>query len=230
MTVEISRRVTLSWIAAASSSLLVVPGCDSQVTSNGAQKGLWKDLALEPIQAQGYGLDAKLTAPTVPWPLTLDPAQRESLRIAADLMLPADAHSPSGGTLHIDAFIDEWVSAPYPIQQKDRDLILSGLAWLDAESAQRFKLDFRKASDGQRREVFDAIAFKKNIKPGYEQPALFFARLRTLMMSGFYSLPEGIADIGYMGNTPSVGPYPGPTREALAHLNASLTKLGLKPV
>jgi len=116
------------------------------------------------------------------------------------------------------------------VQQKDRDLILSGLTWLDAESAQRFSKDFRKASDAQRREVFDAIAFKKNIKPGYERPAEFFARWRTLMMSGFYSMPEGIADIGYMGNTPSVGPYPGPTTEALAHLNASLTKLGLKPV
>ena len=43
-------------------------------------------------------------------------------------------------------------------------------------------------------------------------------------------MPEGMADIGYMGNTPSVGPYPGPTQEALAHLNASLTKLGLTPV
>ena len=226
MSMEISRRVTLSWIAAASSGLLA--GCDSKSTSK--QSGLWKDLPLEPIQAKGYGLDAKLTEPAVPWPLTLDPAQRESLRIAADLMLPADAHSPSAGTLHLDAFVDEWVSAPYPVQQKDRDLILSGLAWLDAESAQRFKLDFRKASDAQRREVFDAIAFKKNIKPGYERPAEFFARLRTLMMSGFYSMPEGMADIGYMGNAPSVGPYPGPTKEALAHLNAGLTKLGLKPI
>lgn len=224
---EISRRVTLSWIAAASSSL-AVSGCDSQSTSK--QTGLWKDLSLEPIQAKGYGLDAKLTEPTVPWPLTLDSAQRESLRIAADLMLPADAHSPSAGTLHLDAFIDEWVSAPYPAQQKDRELILSGLAWLDAEASQRFKLDFRKASDAQRREVFDAIAFKKNIKQGYERPAEFFARLRTLMMSGFYSMPEGMADIGYLGNTPSVGPYPGPTPEALAFLNASLTKLGLKPI
>jgi len=227
--VEISRRVTLSWIAAASSSL-AVSGCDSQDTSKASQTGLWKDLALEPIEAKGYGLDAKLTAPTVPWPLTLEPLQRESLRIAADLMLPADTHSPSAGALHLDAFIDEWVSAPYPVQQKDRDLILSGLAWLDAESSQRFKLDFRKASDAQRRQVFDSVAFKKNIKPGYERPAEFFARLRTLMMSGFYSMPEGMADIGYMGNTPSAGPYPGPTKEALAHLNAGLTKLGLKPV
>jgi hypothetical protein len=37
-------------------------------------------------------------------------------------------------------------------------------------------------------------------------------------------------DIGYMGNTPSAGEYPGPTPEALAHLNAALVKLNLKPV
>ena len=38
-----------------------------------------------------------------------------------------------------------------------------------------------------------------------------------------------MADIGYMGNTPSLGPYPGPTPEALAHLNAGHGQLGLKP-
>ncbi|MEO8300683.1 MAG: gluconate 2-dehydrogenase subunit 3 family protein [Rhizomicrobium sp.] len=224
---EISRRVTLTWIAAASSSLLVTAGCDSQT---GSSTGLWKDIALAPLQAPGYGQDPKLTAPAVPWPLTLDKSQRESLRIAADMMLPADAHSPSGATLHLDAFIDEWVSAPYPVQQADRTLIHSGLAWLDAEASSRFGADFRKASDAQRREIFDAVAFRNKVKPGYERPAEFFTRLRGLMLSGFYSLPEGIADIGYMGNKPSVGPYEGPPEAALAFLNASLTKLGIKPV
>ena len=164
------------------------------------------------------------------WPLTLDPQQREKLRIAADLMLPADAQSPSGGTLQLDAFVDEWVSAPYPQQRADRSLILSGLQWLDDESMRRFGLDFAQASDAQRRATFDMIAFRGNVKPGYGRPAQFFARLRGLMLSGFYSLPEGIADIGYLGNKPSLGPYPGPTKEAMAHLNASLVKLGLKTV
>ena len=50
------------------------------------------------------------------------------------------------------------------------------------------------------------------------------------MLGGLYSQPEGIADIGYMGNNPTTGMYPGPTPEAMAHLNAALTKLGLKLV
>ena len=185
---------------------------------------------MTPLNGPGYGSDPTLTAPAVPWPLTLDEHQRTILRITADLMLPADAHSPSGGTLPIDAFIDEWISAPYPQQQQDRVLILSGLAWLDAESENRFGVDFTQAVDAQRRMVFDRVAFRNRLEPGYERPARFFARLRGLMLAGFYSLPEGIADIGYLGNTPSLGDYPGPTDEAMANLNASLAKLGLKPV
>ena len=64
---------------------------------------------------------------------------------------------------------------------------------------------------------------------GYEQPALFFARLRSLMLIGFYTLPEGLADIGYLGNVTLATDYPGPTPDAMAHLNANLIKLGLKP-
>jgi Gluconate 2-dehydrogenase subunit 3 len=232
---EISRRITLAWIAAASS--LATAGCESTPPAAPAPipppappVSLWQDLTLPPLQAPGYGHDPDLNKPVVPWPLTLNPQQRETLRLAADLMLPADAHSPSGGVLHLDAFIDEWVSAPYPLQQTDRLLILSGLEWLDAESRHRFGRDFAPTSDAQRRAIFDSIAFRNNVQPGFRRPAQFFARLRGLMLSGFYSLPEGVADIGYKGNMPTPGPYPGPTEEALTHLNASLTKLGLKPV
>jgi hypothetical protein len=165
----------------------------------------------------------------VPWPLSLTDDQRAVLRIAADLIIPADAHSPSGGALHIDAFIDEWVSAPYPQQRGDRVLILSGLAWLDAESGARFGHGFAAASDAERRAIFDSIAFRGKVAPGYGRAAGFFARLRGLMLGGFYSLPEGMADIGYIGNTP-MSTYPGPTDEAMAHFNAALAKLGIKSI
>ncbi len=88
--------------------------------------------------------------PTIPWPLTLSDNQRAVVKICAGLMLPADAHSPSAATLPIDAFVDEWVSAPYQQQQRDRHIILSGLAWLDAEAQQRFHADFQHIEDDQR--------------------------------------------------------------------------------
>jgi len=218
----ISRRVTLAWVAAAAT----LPYAANAQTAAPAP---WSDATIAPLTATGYGQDPNLQHPSMPWPLTLNSHQREALRIAADLMLPADDKSPSGGTLHLDAFLDEWISAPYPDQSRDRVLILKGLDWLDAECRQRFGADFAGASDEQRRTVFDLIAWRKKIAPGYEQAAQFFARMRTLMMIGFYSLPEGSADIGYMGNTPSLGPYPGPTREALVHFNQAMTGIGLKP-
>ena len=233
---EISRRVTLAWVAAASTGPLVLEGCATAEPMPpappppAAPASLWKDLTLAPVTASGYGHDPNLNKPVIPWPLTLEPQQREVLRIAADMMLPVDAHSPSGAALHLEAFLDEWVSAPYPLQQADRRLILSGLAWLDAESNQRFHVNFAQASDTQRREVFDLVAFRAKVQPGYRRAAQFFVRLRALMLGGFYSQPEGIADIGYKGNNPTPGMYPGPTPEALAHLNAALVKLGLKPV
>ena len=128
------------------------------------------------------------------------------------------------------AFIDEWISAPYPVMRADRELLISGLAWLDAESEHLSNTSFAQASDADRRKVFDLVAWKNKVQPDYARPAEFFARLRTLMIGGFYSLPEGMKDIGYMGNSPSAGEYPGPTPEALAHLNAALAKLKLKPI
>jgi hypothetical protein len=243
MTAEISRRVTLAWIAAASSSALATAGCESTPKSAPesalattpvaapppeAPPSLWQDIVPPPIRAPGYGYDPDLNKPVIPWPLTLDAAEREKLRLAADLMLPADAHSPSGAALHLDAFVDEWVSAPYPEQRQDRALILSGLQWLHAESKSRFGQTFAQASDAQRRAIFDLVAFRKNVQPDYVRPARFFIRLRGLMLSGFYSLPEGVADIGYLGNNPSLGLYSGPTGEAMAHLNAALDRLGIK--
>lgn len=219
----ISRRVTLAWVAAAAA---LPHAAQAQGTGSPAP---WSDAFIAPLTAPGYGQDPDLQHPSVPWPLTLNAHQRGALRIAADLMLPADDRSPSGGALHLDAFIDEWISAPYPDQQRDRALILKGLDWLDAECRQRFGADFAGATDTQRRAVFDAIAWRRSVAAGYEQAAQFFARMRALMMIGFYSLPEGSADIGYMGNNPNLGPYPGPTREALAHFNQAMAGLGLKP-
>jgi hypothetical protein len=220
MSTEISRRVTLAWVAAAAS-------LPYAANAQGVPAASGNDGALAPLNAPGYGSDPDLTHPSAPWPLRLNRRQREMLRITAGLMLPADARSPSGATLGLDAFIDEWVSAPYPDQQRDRELILKGMEWLDAECRQRFSADFIAATDEQRRTVFDLVAWQQKIAPGYERQALFFARLRSLMLAGFFSLPEGMKDIGYMGNQPVLGPYPGPTPEALAHFHAALTGLKL---
>jgi hypothetical protein len=223
----ISRRETLAWVSAAFASPYVASIPEPAWAQT--DMGLWKEVVVAPITAPGYGTDPNLLKPSVPWPLTLSDDQRAVLRICADLMIPADERSPSGSALHLDAFIDEWVSAPYPEQQRDRRMILSGLLWLDAESNARFQHGFAAAGDSERRAIFDAIAFKGKVAAGYGRPAFFFQRMRGLMLGGFFSRPEGMKDIGYIGNTPMPS-YPGPTDEALAHLNTALAQLGIKPV
>jgi hypothetical protein len=224
---SISRRETLAWVGAALASPWAMAAQEPAVAQT--EMGIWKEVEITPVTVPGYGSDPNLMKPSVPWPLTLTEPQREILRIVADLTLPADERSPSGSALELDAFIDEWVSAPYPEQQRDRRLILSGLMWLDAESNARFGHSFAAASESERRAILDTIAFKDKAKPGYQRPTLFFSRVRGLMLGGFFSRPQGMKDIGYIGNAP-MNSYPGPTEEALAHLNAALAQMGIKPV
>ena len=46
----------------------------------------------------------------------------------------------------------------------------------------------------------------------------FFRLFRDRVAGGYYSTPEGWKAIGYAGNVPLVGDYPGPPPEVLKHL------------
>ena len=76
--------------------------------------------------------------------------------------------------------------------------------------------------------IFDDIAFKGKVKPGFEKPAEFFGRLRALTLGAYFTTAEGWKDIGYIGNKPSEGPYTGPPPEALAHIKGVIEGMGLK--
>jgi hypothetical protein len=54
---------------------------------------------------------------------------------------------------------------------------------------------------------------KKEHKPGQD----FFKRFRHLAAGGYYTTPQGMRELGYVGNTPSAN-FDGPTPEALKHL------------
>ncbi|MEJ0060125.1 MAG: gluconate 2-dehydrogenase subunit 3 family protein [Terricaulis sp.] len=210
---NLSRRTTLKWVIAAAATPLLASAC-------GDRSG-WRDVRLSPIGAEGYGTDPNLMAPSAPWPLTMTEAQRTLTRTAADIIVPGAA------ALNVDAFVDEWISAPYERQQNDRALILSGLAWIGNESQSRYHKMFMGAPIEEQRAIFDDIAYKDRIKSGHDRPAEFFARLRALVLAAYYTSPQGVSELGYMGNSPMVGAYPGPTGEAITHLRGKLDELGL---
>ena len=70
-------------------------------------------------------------------------------------------------------FIDEWISAPYPQQRADRELILKGLPWLNAEAFRRFRKTFDAASDAQRAAIADDICSAAKSRPELETPVKF---------------------------------------------------------
>src|SRR3546814_3333972 len=96
-------------------------------------------------------------APKVPWLLTLSTAQRATIDRLGDLILPADERSSGAGKLGVGAFVDEWISAPYPIQRHDREQVLGGLMWLDAQSRALHGAAFDAIPPAQRAALLDAL-------------------------------------------------------------------------
>jgi len=162
----------------------------------------------------------------VPWPLTFSSGQRGVVDLLGDMILPADPVSPGAGALGVGAFIDEWISAPYPVQRADRQKILAGLGWLDAQASVLHGKPFAAITVQQRGAMLDVLSTAAP-KASMTAPVAFMDTLRKLFVLGFYSLPEGKADMGYIGDTPSEGPYPGPSPEALAHFAKLIGAMGL---
>ena len=176
--------------------------------------------------ATGYGRDPNLMEPKIVWPLTLDRQQRATIDLLGDMILPPDDVSPGAGKLGVGAFVDEWISAPYPVQQADRERVIGGLGWLNAQSRVLNGQPFAATTGAQRAALLDGLSTAAPVG-GMAAPVAFMDTLRKLFVLGFYSLPEGKADMGYIGDQPTQGPYPGPSKEALAHLDGVLRDMKL---
>src|SRR5260221_2025157 len=99
--------------------------------------------------AGGYGTDPNLLKKEIPWPLVLSDAEMKIVTPLADIIIPADEHGPAASAVGVPAFINEWVSAPYPDQQEDMLTIRGGLKWIDTEARKRFSKGFADASPEQ---------------------------------------------------------------------------------
>jgi hypothetical protein len=167
--------------------------------------------------AKTIGGDPNLHAKVIPWDRVLTEAEMKTVTVLADVMIPADEKSPAASAVGVPDFINEWVSAPYPLQSADREIVRSGLAWLDTESRARFQKEFTQLSPEQMAAICDDICLVSKAKPEHKTAATFFARFQTLTAGGFYTTPEGWADIGYVGNV-AMPTFPGPPPEVLKHV------------
>jgi gluconate 2-dehydrogenase gamma chain len=113
----------------------------------------------------------------------------------------------------------------YLLAEKDASVsqqisVRGGLGWLDTECHKRFDKTFIDASDAQRREVLDDIAYPMKAKPGMSYGVAFFNRFRDMTASGFFSSSMGWSDLKYIGNVFNPG-YDGCPQPALDKLGVS---------
>ena len=120
----------------------------------------------------------------------------ETVRILADMIIPADDRSGSATDVGVPEFMD-FIVTDMPDMQ---DPMRQGLAWLDAWSRKRFGASFAACSDAQRVELVDAIAWPEDSDPALGDGVNFFNFFRDLTASGFWTTEAGMADLGYMGN------------------------------
>jgi hypothetical protein len=209
LTAPIDRRRAIKWMLTAAASLAVLQ-----------RAGLAADGAASAASAIGYGTDPNLLKDYKPgnlWSLTFSDQQRRTAAALCDVIIPEDAKSPSASALHVHEFIDEWISAPYPDQIRDRPIVLDGLAWIDAEAQKRFQNDFANLVRRQQTLICDDICYAPKAKPEFKKAAQFFKKFRDLTSGGFYTTPEGMKDIGYTGNVP-LDKFDGPPPEVLQKL------------
>lgn len=202
------RRTTLKWIVAAAAAASPL----GELALAGSPRG-----SAHVPSAKGYGTDPKLVDPYKAgelWPLTFTQKQRATATALSDLIIPADDVSPSASSVGVVDFLDEWISAPYERNRKDRTLILDGFVWLDTESTKRFAKPFATLADAQQTALCDDICYAPKAKPPFEKAAKFFARYRDLTAGGFYTTPVGRKDLQYVGNV-ALARFDGPPIEAI---------------
>ena len=213
---QIDRRVTLKWLfAAMAASGAPLKGAYAAVPA------AWPEGAVPPVAATGYGTDPPLLEPVLPWPRTLTAEQLRTAAAVCDTILPAEGSWPAPTAVGVHEFVDEWISAPYPEQVRDRPVVLNGFAWLDGEAQARHGKGFAGLGQEERSAILMAAT---KLPKG----AAFVERMKFLTTGAYYTSETGVEELGYVGNVALEGDYPGPTPEALAHLDQILAGLNLK--
>lgn len=228
----LTRRQTLAWVASAV-PVIAAAGCGGADRPAGAADSVteWARVGMPQRTGPGYGPDPDMLSPRVPWRLVMNEAQRRQAAAMADVIVPASGEHPSASGAGVDAFLDEWISAPYPRFEADRAQVLAGLAWSEREARRRFGRGIAQLSGEEVAGFYDLLNEAANAPRQapevMREQGAFFGTLRALVVGGYYTSEAGIASLGYVGNVAIGGDWPGPSREALDHLSGALASLGL---
>jgi len=150
-----------------------------------------------PATSPNPGTTAVVGAPRAP--AFFNDHEWKTVHVLVDYIIPRDERSGSATDAKVPEYID------FLLSERDANVneqveMHGGLAWIDAESRKRFGKTFINASDTQRRELLDDIAYPDKARPEMRYGVAFFNRLRDRTASGFFSSAMGWKDVQYIGN------------------------------
>jgi gluconate 2-dehydrogenase gamma chain len=119
-----------------------------------------------------------------------------TVTLLVDLIIPRDERSGSATDAGVPAFMDFMMMD----QPRRKVAMRGGLALVDRLAENRFGKRFVAATDTQRRQLLDEIAYTSNPDPGLHHAIAFFSSFRDLTASGFWTTKMGVADLQYQGN------------------------------
>ena len=166
---------------------LIILGTAPVAAALGGQQS--KQAAVQPVA----------TAAQAAGPKFFNQHEWKTVHVLADSIIPKDDRSGSASDAKVPEYID------YLLAEKDANVntqiaIRGGLGWLDTESRKRFEKTFVDASDAQRKQILDDIAYPAKAKPEMSYGVTFFNRFRDMTASGFFSSAIGWQDLQYQGN------------------------------
>jgi hypothetical protein len=170
-----------------------------------------------PEEIDRAALHVQTLPATVYTPLFFTEHEWQTVHVLADLIIPRDDRSGSATDAKTPEFIDFILNESSEGRQTS---IRRGLAWLDEESRGRFGLTFQAATDAQRRQILDDIAWPARAPERLAAGVSFFNSFRDLVAAGFFSSKIGYDDLQYMGNQ-ALREFPGCPEPALRKLDVS---------
>jgi hypothetical protein len=126
-------------------------------------------------------------------PKVFNAAQNELVITLTELIIP-ETETPGAKAAKVNEYMDMVLAEAEP---EPRERFLQGLAWVDAQSEERFRSPFVNAPPPQQVELLTGLSTATAPSPGDVPGVEFFQALKGMTITGFYTSELGlIQDIG----------------------------------
>ena len=134
-------------------------------------------------------------------PLLFDQHQNETVIILSELIIPA-TDTPGAKAAKVNEFIDLVLHDGKP---ERRNQFLQGLGWLDGFAMREHGKPFSNCTQAQQIALLERLDQKPGVAapPELEDGAAFFAEVKRLTVSGYYTSEIGIKELNKSGNVPA---------------------------